>query len=90
MMSNLRLLDMPVTLLSGEEKPLRYCLGAELGQLGVAFSRIAEKVGPTNMVGECLTEAEAKVLLTPADNAARPKRVHRQYARPLALRLRQT
>ena len=53
------LVDLPVTLLSGEEKALRFCFGAELGQLGAAFGRIDERVGPTNMAGECLTEAEA-------------------------------
>jgi hypothetical protein len=56
-------LDTPITLLSGETKQLRFCLGSEIGQLGAAFGRIAERVGPTNMVGECLCEQEARQLL---------------------------
>jgi hypothetical protein len=57
------LLDLPVTLLSGETKQLRYCLGRELSELGTAFSRIAERVEPDEMLGERLTEAEVRGLL---------------------------
>jgi hypothetical protein len=65
------LLDMPVTLLCGEEKAHRFCLGAELEQLGAAFSRIAEKVGPTSMVGEVLLEEQvAGLLRVPVHNGA--------------------
>jgi hypothetical protein len=57
------LLDTAVTLATGEQKQLRYCLGFEIGQLGAAFGRIAERVGPTSMVGEVLVEAEVAELL---------------------------
>jgi hypothetical protein len=57
------LLHAVVTLLSGEQKQLRFGLGAELDQLGASFQKIAAKVGPTNMVGEVLVEAEVKALL---------------------------
>jgi hypothetical protein len=57
------LLDLPVVLLTGETKPLRFCLGRELGELGHAYTRIAEKVAPDEMIGERLTEAELKALL---------------------------
>jgi hypothetical protein len=56
-------LDTMVTLATGEQKQLRYCLGSEIGQLGAAFGRIAERVGLTNMVGEVLVEAEVAELL---------------------------
>jgi hypothetical protein len=56
-------LDTMVTLVSGEQKQFRYCLGAEIGHLGAAFGRIAERVGPTSMVGEVLVEAEVAELL---------------------------
>jgi hypothetical protein len=41
---------------------LRYCFGRELGQLGAAYSRIAERIGADVMVGEALTSAEAQEL----------------------------
>jgi len=57
------LFDLPVTLLNGEQKALRFCLGAEIARLGSGYSRIAERVGPASMVGEVLVEAEVKALL---------------------------
>jgi hypothetical protein len=60
------LLDMPVRLLSGEAKQLRYVTGRELAELGGVYQAIAEKVGPDNFVGEVLVEAELKALLQAA------------------------
>jgi hypothetical protein len=60
------LLDMPVRLLSGEAKQLRYVTGRELSELGGAYQAIAEKVGPDNFVGEVMVEAEVKALLQAA------------------------
>jgi len=60
------LLDMLVTLLSGEPKQLRYVTGRELAELGGAYQAIAAKVGPANMVGEVLVEAEVKALMRAA------------------------
>jgi hypothetical protein len=57
------LLDMPVTLLSGEQKALRYVTGRELADLGAAYEKIAEKVEPDEMIGERLTEHEVRGLL---------------------------
>jgi hypothetical protein len=57
------LLDMPVTLLGGEEKALRFCLGREVAELGAAYTRIAAKVPADVMCGECLVESEVKALL---------------------------
>jgi hypothetical protein len=56
-------LDLPIVLLSGESKQLRYVLGSELAELGGVYQAIAEKVGDENMVGEVLVEAELKALL---------------------------
>jgi hypothetical protein len=56
-------LDLPIVLLSGESKQLRYVTGRELVALGVAYAKIAERVGPDEMLGERLTEAEVKALL---------------------------
>jgi hypothetical protein len=56
-------LDTMVTLATGEQKQLRYCLGSEIGQLGALYSRLAERVGPTSMIGEVLVEAEVAELL---------------------------
>ena len=56
-------LDLPIVLLSGESKPLRYVLGRELGELGCIYQAVAKKVGPDNFVGEVLVEAEVKALL---------------------------
>jgi hypothetical protein len=61
------LLDTVVTLLSGEEKPLRFCYGGEIEALGIAYSRIAERVGDA-MVGEVLCEPEVKALFARAVN----------------------
>jgi hypothetical protein len=55
-------LDLPVTLVNGEQNKLRFATGGELAQLGAAYQRIAERVGDC-MVGEVLTEAEAAALL---------------------------
>jgi hypothetical protein len=60
------LLDMPVALLNGATKALRFCLGRELAELGAAYARIAEKVEPDEMIGERLTEAEVRGLLAGA------------------------
>jgi hypothetical protein len=56
-------LDLQVTLLSGESKQLRYCLGAELTALGGAYVKLGERVGPANMAGEILVEQEVRELL---------------------------
>jgi hypothetical protein len=56
-------LDLQVTLLSGESKQLRYCLGAELTALGGAYVKLGERVGPANMAGEVLVEQEVRELL---------------------------
>jgi hypothetical protein len=56
-------LDLPVTLANGETKKLRFTTGAELRELGSAYSKIAEKVGEDAMVGECMTEGEVRELL---------------------------
>jgi hypothetical protein len=56
-------LDLPITLMSGETKLLRFCSGAEIARLGSVYSKIAEKVGADCLVGEVLTEAEAQALL---------------------------
>jgi hypothetical protein len=63
------LLDTVVTLLSGESKQLRFVTGRELAELGGAYARIAEKVGPECLVGEVICESEAKaLLLAPCSN----------------------
>jgi hypothetical protein len=59
-------LDLQVTLLSGESKALRYVLGRELAELGGVYQAVAAKVGDENMVGEVLVEAELKALLQAA------------------------
>jgi hypothetical protein len=46
-------------------KRLRFCTGQEVAAFGVAFAKIAEKVGADCFVGEKLTEQEAKALLCP-------------------------
>jgi hypothetical protein len=56
------LLDTMVTLLSGEQKARRFCLGRELAELGTAYGRIAERVGDA-MVGEVLIESEVRALM---------------------------
>jgi hypothetical protein len=56
-------LDLPIVLLSGESKQLRYVLGRELAELGGIYHAVAKKVGDENMVGEVLVEAELKALL---------------------------
>jgi hypothetical protein len=56
-------LDLPIVLLSGETKPLRYVLGRELAELGGIYQAVAVKVGLENLVGEVLLEAELKTLL---------------------------
>jgi hypothetical protein len=57
-------LDLPLMLLSGETKQLRYVTGRELAELGGAYQAVAVKVGDENMVGEVLVEAEVKALLS--------------------------
>jgi hypothetical protein len=46
-------------------KRLRYCSGAEVGAFGVAFGKIAERVGPDKIVGAVLCEQEIRELLAP-------------------------
>jgi hypothetical protein len=59
-------LDLPILLLSGETKQLRYVSGRELAELGGAYQAIAERVGPDNFVGEVMVESEVKALLQAA------------------------
>ena len=59
-------LDLPILLLSGESKQLRYVTGRELAELGGVYQAVAVKVGDENMVGEVLVEAELKALLQAA------------------------
>jgi hypothetical protein len=58
------LLDQEVVLLSGEGKALRFTTGAELTALGGAYLKLGERVGPTNMTGEVMVEAEIRALLS--------------------------
>jgi hypothetical protein len=44
---------------------MRYCTGAQMKGFGDAYTRIGEKVGDGNLVGEIMTEEEAKALLCP-------------------------
>jgi hypothetical protein len=44
-------------------KPMRFCTGAEMAKFGGIYGQIAEKVGNANLVGMVLTEAEVKPLL---------------------------
>jgi hypothetical protein len=53
-------LDMMVPTLG---KKLRFRLGREVGALGEGFRRIADEVGPDQMVGEVLAHREAHKLL---------------------------
>jgi hypothetical protein len=60
-------LDTMVTLLSGETKAIRFCLGRELAALGGAFSRLAAQVPADSMLGEVVVERElAELLRAPA------------------------
>jgi hypothetical protein len=56
-------LDLPVMLINGETKKLRFTTGAELAGLGSAYTRLAAAIPPDAMLGECLTESEAAELL---------------------------
>jgi hypothetical protein len=56
-------LDMTVTLLTGKQKALRFCLGSEVAELGAAYGRIAERVGADCLVGEVLFERDVAELL---------------------------
>jgi hypothetical protein len=56
-------LDLPILLLSGESKQLRYVLGRELADLGGVYQAIAEKVGPDNFVAEVLCERDVAELM---------------------------
>jgi hypothetical protein len=42
---------------------MRYCTGTQMRGFGEAYEKIADLVGPANMVGEILTEAEAAALM---------------------------
>jgi hypothetical protein len=44
-------------------KRLRYCTGAEVGKFGAGYTKIAKKVGATNMVGSVLNEQEVRKLM---------------------------
>ena len=57
-------LDLPIVLLSGQPKPLRYVLGRELEELGGIYQAVAKKIGPDNFVGEVMCESEVKALLS--------------------------
>jgi hypothetical protein len=60
------MLDLQVTLLSGEVRALRFVYGRELDQLGAAYSRLAERVGAESLVGEILLDVEVRELLQAA------------------------
>jgi hypothetical protein len=47
----------------GTGKALRYVLGREVAALGEGFAKIAARVPPDVMCGECLTEGETRILL---------------------------
>ena len=44
-------------------KRMRYCTGAEMNNFGMAYRRIAKKVGNTKMVGSVLNEKQVRELL---------------------------
>ena len=56
-------LDLPIVLLSGETKQLRYVTGRELAELGGIYQAIAERVGPDNFVAEVLCERDVAELM---------------------------
>jgi hypothetical protein len=56
-------LDLPIMLVTGEAKKLRFCYGSELAALGSAYQRISAAVKPDEMIGERLCEREVRALL---------------------------
>jgi hypothetical protein len=57
-------LDLPVTLVSGEQKQLRYMTKAELNQLGGLYVQLGARLETSSeMCGERWTEGEVKALL---------------------------
>jgi hypothetical protein len=52
-------------------KRLRFCTGQEVGAFGAAFALIAAKVGHDCLVGEKLTEREARELLAASESNIR-------------------
>jgi hypothetical protein len=59
----LAVLDMVITTLDGEPKRLRFATGKELAALGSGYQRLAERIGPDEMLGERMTESEVQALL---------------------------
>jgi hypothetical protein len=57
------LLDTMVTLVTGEQKQLRFCYGRELASLGNAYCRLAAQVPAEVMIGEALVESQVRELL---------------------------
>jgi hypothetical protein len=55
-------LDLPIVLLSGETKQLRFTTGAELAGLGSAYTRLAAAVPADVMLGEVLDDQQAAEL----------------------------
>ena len=53
-------LVLPITLLTGKSKQLRYVTGHELAELGSAYRAIAERVGDA-MVGEAIVNSGLKL-----------------------------
>jgi hypothetical protein len=51
-------------------KALRFVTGRELRTLGSGFTKLAEKVPPDVMVGECCTEAECQAAICAPETAA--------------------
>jgi hypothetical protein len=57
-------LDLPVTLIGGETKALRYMTKTELDQLGGFYVHLGARLeAPSEMCGERWTEGEVKALL---------------------------
>jgi hypothetical protein len=56
-------LDLPVTLLSGEVRKLRFVTGSALAELGSKYQKLAAAVPPEAMIGECLNESQVQELL---------------------------
>jgi hypothetical protein len=53
-------------MLMPNNKAMRFCTGAQMKGFGVAYSRIGERVGDENMVGEVLTEGGGEGVVTRA------------------------
>jgi hypothetical protein len=59
----LAVLDLPITLVSGEVKKLRFTTGGELAQLGSAYQRLAAAVPTDVMLGEILSDQQPQELM---------------------------